>query len=160
MVQPSTSSVKRVNWPVAGGIALIHVGALAAFLPGFFSWSALAVMLSLCVATSAVGISLGFHRMLTHRGLRLVKPLEYLVAILGTLAFQGGPITWVATHRAHHAATDRQGDPHGPDRGFFWSHCAWLFVRSDAVPKGEARSRLVPDLNSQRFYRILDGGIA
>jgi len=113
-------------------------------------------MVALSIATSAIGVSLGFHRMLTHGGLRLVKPLEYFVAILGTLAFQGGPITWVATHRAHHAATDRQGDPHGADRGFFWSHCAWLFVKNDATPNGDERNRLAAELSSQPFYRFLD----
>jgi sn-1 stearoyl-lipid 9-desaturase len=148
--------LKRVNWPVGIGIALIHLGALAAFWPGFFSWSAVGVMAALSVATSAIGVSLCFHRMLTHRGLRLVKPLEYFTAILGTLAFQGGPITWVATHRAHHAATDRDGDPHGADRGFFWSHCEWLFVRNNAVPKADERRRLVPELSGQVFYQVLD----
>jgi stearoyl-CoA desaturase (delta-9 desaturase) len=111
---------------------------------------------ALSITTSAIGISLCFHRMLTHRGLRLAKPLEYVTAIFGTLAFQGGPITWVATHRAHHAATDRAGDPHGADRGFFWSHCEWLFVRNDAVPDGDEKRRLVPELTSKAFYRFLD----
>ena len=91
------------------GLAAVHVGALAIFLPHMFSWSAVIVALVLYYLTGAFGITLGFHRLLTHRSLKLVKPLEYLVAILGTLALQGGPIEWIATHRAHHAHTDRAG---------------------------------------------------
>jgi stearoyl-CoA desaturase (delta-9 desaturase) len=135
---------------------LIHVGALAAFLPALFQWSSVFAMIALCVTTSGFGISLCFHRSLTHRGLRLVKPLEYAAAFLGTLALQGGPITWVATHRAHHAATDREGDPHGADRGFFWSHCEWLLRRNTAVPNEAARPRLVPELAQDPFYQFLD----
>lgn len=141
---------------MAAGIGFIHIAALAALWPGFFTWSAVLVMAVLSVATSAIGVSLCFHRSLTHRGLRLVKPLEYLTAFFGTLAFQGGPITWVATHRAHHAATDREGDPHGADRGFFWSHCEWLLLKNAAIPTGEARRRLAPDLTADPFYRFLD----
>ncbi|GAC1389020.1 MAG: fatty acid desaturase [Vulcanimicrobiaceae bacterium] len=147
---------KKINWPVAGGLGFIHLGALAAFIPSLFSWSAVAVLVVVSVFTSAIGISLCFHRMLTHRGLRVSKPLEYVVAFLGTLAFQGGPITWVATHRTHHAATDREGDPHGADRGFFWSHCEWLLLENSALPTAEDKQRLVPDLLAVPFYRFLD----
>jgi sn-1 stearoyl-lipid 9-desaturase len=147
---------KRTNWPTAIGIGVIHLGALAAFVPALFHWSSVVVMAVLALLTSAFGVSLCFHRTLTHRGLRLARPLEYALALLGTLALQGGPITWVATHRAHHASTDREGDPHGADRGFFWSHVRWLLARNDAVPTDEERSRLAADLESDPFFRFLD----
>ncbi len=73
-------------------------------------------MLVLVYATSGLGISLGFHRLLTHRSLRLAKPLEYIAGLLGTLALQGGPISWVATHRVHHAHSDEDDDPHNAER--------------------------------------------
>ncbi len=148
--------LKKINWPVAVGLTVIHVGALAAFWPGFFSWSGLVVAMLLSCATGGVGITVCYHRSLTHRGLKLVKPLEYATALLGTLAFQGGPISWVATHRAHHAAADREGDPHGMDRGFLWAHMLWMFARNSAVPNAEERRRLAPDLVSDGFYRFLD----
>ena len=113
-------------------------------------------MIGLCVLTSAIGISLCFHRSLTHRGLRIWKPLEYFMAFLGTLSLQGGPITWVATHRQHHAATDRDGDPHGTDKGFFWAHCEWLLKKNSAVPDEAGKVRLAPDLTSDPIYRFLD----
>jgi stearoyl-CoA desaturase (delta-9 desaturase) len=147
---------RSYNWPNTIGLAIIHVGALAAFIPALFSWSAVFVMIGLCVFTSAIGISLCFHRSLTHRGLRIWKPLEYFMAFLGTLSLQGGPITWVATHRQHHAATDRDGDPHGTDKGFFWAHCEWLLKKNSAVPDEAAKVRLAPDLTSDPIYRFLD----
>jgi fatty-acid desaturase len=104
------------------GLLALHLGALAAFVPQFFTWSALGVAVGLYYLTGGIGISLGFHRILTHRSLRCPRWLEYGLAICGTLALQGGPIEWVATHRAHHAHTDREGDPHDVHRGLPWAH--------------------------------------
>lgn len=139
------------------GLLVIHLGALAAFWPPFFHWSALVVFAVLWYATLAVGVSLCFHRMLTHRSLRVPKPLEYAMAVLGTLALEGGPIQWVATHRIHHAHTDREGDPHDARRGLFWSHFEWLYRPNEARPTAEERVRYAPDIVSQPFYRFLDG---
>lgn len=150
------SFVPSVNWGTSSGLILIHLGAIAAFFPAMFSWKAVITAAVLCVLTSAIGVSLCFHRSLTHRGLRLFKPLEYAMAILGTLALQGGPITWVATHRQHHAGTDKEGDPHGADRGFFWSHMGWLFAANRNVPTAEGQERLAGDLTSDPIYRIID----
>jgi fatty-acid desaturase len=152
----SIARKRPINWPTATSLVAIHVAALAALWPGFFRWSSVFAMIGLCIATSAIGISLGFHRMLTHRGLRLAKPLNYIVAFLGTLALQGGPITWVCTHRAHHAATDRDGDPHGTDVGFFWAHCQWLLQKNEMVPTGAERERIAPDLVGDPIYQFLD----
>jgi fatty-acid desaturase len=146
----------RKSWPTAVGLGVIYLGALAGFIPALFHWSSVIVMVVLALSTSAIGVSLCFHRTLTHRGLRLARPLEYAFALLGTLALQGGPITWVATHRAHHASTDREGDPHGADRGFFWSHVQWLLSRNDNIPQDDERRRLAADLVADPFYRFLD----
>jgi stearoyl-CoA desaturase (delta-9 desaturase) len=152
------SSIRRraINWPISIGLGGVHLGALAAFWPGFFSWTAVFLMIGLCIFTSAIGISLGFHRMLTHRGLRLIVPLNYIVAFLGTLALQGGPITWVATHRAHHAAADREGDPHGTNIGFFWAHCEWLLQKNEWVPTAAEKARIAADLINDPIYQLLD----
>ena len=147
---------RAINWPTAIGIVTIHAGALAAFVPALFHWSSVVVLAVTSVLTSALGVSLCFHRTLTHRGIVLARPLEYAMALLGTLALQGGPLTWVATHRAHHASTDSEGDPHGADRGFLWSHVKWLLLRNGNVPTGSDRSRLAADVESVAFYRFLD----
>jgi fatty-acid desaturase len=145
-----------INWPIASSMLFIHIAALAAFVPALFNWSAVFAMLVMMILTGAFGVSLCFHRSLTHRGLKMVKPLEYATALLGTLALQGGPITWVATHRAHHAATDKAGDPHGADRGFLWSHMEWLIRKNADVPTAAERARLAPELVADPFYRFLD----
>jgi sn-1 stearoyl-lipid 9-desaturase len=142
---------------VAGALlVLIHLGALAAFWPGFFSWSAVLVMAVLIYVTGGFGIALGFHRTLTHRSLRLWKPLEYAVSVCGCLALQGSPIEWVATHRIHHAYTDREGDPHDANWGFSWSHFLWMVLPNPNVAIGEERRRYVADLYAEPFYRFLD----
>ena len=66
---------------------------------------------------TAVGITVGFHRLLTHRSFQTPKPLEYTFAVLGSMAVQGPVIAWVADHRKHHAHTDEEGDPHSPHVG-------------------------------------------
>jgi stearoyl-CoA desaturase (Delta-9 desaturase) len=86
---------------------------------------------------TAVGITVGFHRLLTHRSFQTPKPLEYIFAILGSMAVQGPVISWVADHRKHHAHTDEEGDPHSPHvghadgvkgvfSGLWHAHAGWL----------------------------------
>jgi stearoyl-CoA desaturase (delta-9 desaturase) len=144
------------GWATFTGLAIVHLGALCAFIPGTFHWSALIVMVVLYYTTGAWGICLGYHRLLTHRSLKLAKPLEYVTAVLGTLALQGGPIDWIATHRAHHAHTDKEGDPHDIHRGLLWSHFEWLYRPNDAMLSTAEQLRLAPDLAGDRFYRFLD----
>jgi fatty-acid desaturase len=138
------------------GLALVHIGALAIFLPHMFTWSALCVGLVLYYLTGGLGICLGFHRLLTHRSLRVPRPLEYAIAILGTLALQGGPIEWIATHRAHHAHTDKEGDPHSIYRGVRWAHMQWLYKRNDDRLTIAEQQRHAPDLVRDPFYRFLE----
>jgi stearoyl-CoA desaturase (delta-9 desaturase) len=138
------------------GILGIHVGALAAFWPGFFSWSALAATAVVSYVTIALGISLCFHRVLTHRSLRLRKPFEYLFAIFGTLALQGDPIRWVSVHRKHHAHADHQGDPHSIHSGFKWAHMDWIYRHNIALPSNEEMRHFAPDLYAEPFYRALE----
>jgi fatty-acid desaturase len=138
------------------GLLVVHVGALAAFLPHTFAWSALAAAGALYCLTGALGISLGYHRILTHRSLRCPRWLEYALATLGAFSLQGGPITWVATHRVHHANTDREGDPHNARRGMSWSHVEWLYRHNEARPTPAEQRRLVPDLLAVPYYRSLE----
>ncbi|HNG57138.1 MAG TPA: acyl-CoA desaturase [Solirubrobacterales bacterium] len=63
------------------------------------------------------GITIGFHRLLTHRSFQTFKPIEYFLAICGSMAVEGPVNTWVADHRKHHAHTDEEGDPHSPHVG-------------------------------------------
>lgn len=155
MPQPANSKRGKRDYTVGIALAIIHVGALGVFVPAFFSWGAVAVGITLYVVTG-MGITLAFHRLLTHRSLVVSRWIEYPLAILGTLALQGGPIEWVAQHRAHHANTDRDGDPHNSHRGMPWSHVEWLFrSNKDRIPP-EERARWAPDLVKDPFYRTVE----
>lgn len=139
-------------------MSAIHIGALLAFLPGMFHWSAVAAFAVVHYLTGGLGVTLCYHRALTHRGLRLRKPLEQIFALLGALALQGDPIRWVATHRKHHAHSDHEGDPHGRDQGFRWAHMDWLYLDNAAMPTHDEIRRFAPDLYASRFYRALRYG--
>ncbi|HZZ00342.1 MAG TPA: fatty acid desaturase [Candidatus Baltobacteraceae bacterium] len=137
------------------GLFAIHAAALTALLPATFHWSGPVVAAVLVYLTGALGTTLCYHRALTHRGLRMRKPLEYVCAVLGSLALQGDPIRWVATHRKHHAHSDADGDPHGRNVGFRWAHIRWLTRPNGALPTAEELVRYAPELHAQKFYRAL-----
>jgi fatty-acid desaturase len=151
---PMTHGHRR-DYGAAAGLALIHLGALGAVLPAFFEWSAALVALVLYIVT-ALGLSFGYHRLLAHNSLTMWKPLEYAAAFVGGLAFQGGPIDWIATHRAHHANTDRAGDPHNANAGMVWAHVAWIFRTNPSRIEAENVRRWAPDLTERAFYRHLE----
>lgn len=141
------------DWGTVLGILVVHLGALWA--PFQFSWSAVAVCFLLyCVA--GMGITLGFHRLLTHRSYKTPRWLEYLIVLAGSLACQGGPIGWTALHRAHHANADRPGDPHSPSRGFWFAHVGWIFSTPPHKVDPVFRTRMARDLEQHLFYRWLD----
>jgi len=96
-------------------------------------WTSVGIMVGIYLAT-AFGITIGYHRLLTHRAFETYRPIKYLLAILGSMAVQGAVIGWVADHRKHHAHTDEEGDPHSPHvgegsglRGLYHAHVGWLF---------------------------------
>ncbi|MBC9714611.1 acyl-CoA desaturase [Streptomyces sp. TRM66268-LWL] len=115
--------------------------------------------LALYVVTG-LGVTVGFHRGLTHGGYRAVRPVRVALAVAGSMSFQGDVIGWVATHRRHHAFTDRPGDPHSPYRygthlrgqlrGLLHAHVGWLF-RNDPTPP----ARYAPDLLADRDIRAV-----
>ncbi|MBV8113273.1 MAG: fatty acid desaturase [Silvibacterium sp.] len=139
----------RVNWNFAFWLTAFHLAAFAAFF--CFSWSALAVFAVLWIVGQNVGIGMSYHRLLTHRGYTTPKWLEYLLAIFGTLALQGGPIYWVAVHRLHHQLTDRPGDPHSPRDGKWWSHTGWI-LHGTLRNRNALLTRYAPDLTRDSFY--------
>ena len=98
------------------------------------------------------GITVGFHRLLTHQSFKAPTAIRVLFAVAGSMAIQGSVIDWVATHRRHHAYSDRYGDPHSPHvdaaggpvgllKGLWYAHMGWLFSPDATVQKAWA-----PDL--------------
>jgi len=90
------------------------------------SWPDLAILAGMYIA-SAVGIGIGYHRMLTHRGFDAPAPVRAFFLALGSMAVEGPAIEWAATHVKHHAKADQEGDPHSPLEGFWHAHLGWLF---------------------------------
>jgi stearoyl-CoA desaturase (delta-9 desaturase) len=151
---PSTSSKKNIKWPSFLFIASMHVGALASFFT--FNWQAFLLCIVLHWVTGGLGITLCFHRLLTHRSFKVPKFLEYFLAVLGSLACQAGPISWVAAHRLHHAKSDEEGDPHSPLKGFFWAHMGWCLTQNKTIDDYNEYSKLAPDLAKDPVYVFLD----
>src|SRR5881227_2687139 len=121
----------------------------------------LALLVTLYVLT-AIGVTLGYHRMFTHRAFESSRAFRSIVAVMGSMAVQGSVITWVADHRKHHAYTDQDGDPHSPHlsgpgfvgaiKGLWHAHVGWLF---ETVGTAD-RERFAPDLLKDPVMRAVD----
>jgi fatty-acid desaturase len=139
-----------LNWATTIFMTLFHIGAVAALF--MFSWKVFAVTVVLYWMCTGWGISLGYHRLHTHRSYAISKPFEYLFAVCGALTLEGGPISWVATHRVHHQHSDKPGDPHTPRDGAWWAHMGWLLWGETMHNNTRAMSKYAPDLAKDRFY--------
>jgi stearoyl-CoA desaturase (Delta-9 desaturase) len=129
---------------------------LAVIAAGILSWNSLLhwtdlAIFSVMYVVVGLGVTIGFHRLLTHRSFATYKPIGYALAVAGSMAVQGPVICWVADHRKHHAHTDEEGDPHSPHvghgtgvvgsiKGLWWAHLGWLLDRhGQADPRRYAR---------------------
>lgn len=148
----ATSTKPQINWVNTLFFIFLHIGALFALLPSNFSWTAVGVGLFLYWLTGGLGVTLGFHRLVTHRSFQTPKWLEYLLVFFGTLACEGGPIEWVGTHRMHHLHSDTEEDPHDSNRGFWWSHMGWLIFQSPTQPEVP---RFTKDIADDPVYQFL-----
>ena len=117
---------------------LAFIAAIVLLWNRYVGWSDLVVLGDHVRRSPGLGITIGYHRLLTHRSFQTYKPVEYLFATLGSMAVQGPVIAWVADHRKHHAHTDEEGDPHSPHvghgdgfvgalHGLWYAHMGWLF---------------------------------
>ena len=162
MTHTMTRSTKLAN---LGAVVIPFLATLAAIL---LFWNRvvggtdLAILAAMYVVTAG-GITVGFHRMLTHRSFRTHKATEYLFAMIGSMAVQGSVIAWVADHRKHHAHTDVEGDPHSPHvghgdglggvlGGLWHAHTGWLLSE-----QGRADwKRYAPDLYEDQGMRRIN----
>jgi stearoyl-CoA desaturase (Delta-9 desaturase) len=121
---------------------------------GWLGWSDVVILLVM-YAVSGHGITVGFHRLFTHKAFKPNRVVKVAFAIAGSLAVQGPVIRWVADHRKHHKFSDRDGDPHSPWRygtsikaltkGFLYAHMMWLFN-----PEQTPQRKYAPDLMKDR----------
>ncbi|MGB6682357.1 MAG: fatty acid desaturase [Candidatus Acidiferrum sp.] len=142
-----------VNWTTTLFMLAFHVGAIAALF--FFTWKGLALAVFLWWVAGSLGIGMGYHRLLTHRGFKTPKWMEYFLTICGTLALEGGPIAWVATHRVHHQNTDKEGDPHSPRDGGLWAHMGWILTGQAMHSNAKELLPYVPDLRKDKFHMVI-----
>ena len=140
----------EINWVTASAMAIFHLGAIAALF--FFTWKAFFVACLLWWVSGSLGIGMGYHRLLTHRGYKTPKWVEYFLTLCATLALEGGPIFWVATHRIHHQYSDENGDPHSPRDGKWWAHMGWILTGKSMHHDTTTLARYVPDLAKDKFH--------
>ncbi len=145
----------KLNWPTVIAFSAFHLLALGTVF-FLWNWTAIAVAAVLYWVCIGWGIGMGYHRLHTHRSYKVPKWMEYLFAICGALTLQGGPISWVATHRVHHQLSDKQGDPHSPREGGWWSHIIWMTVGDAMHNNTTVTSKYAPDLAKDPFYRWLN----
>ncbi|BAZ81061.1 MAG: acyl-CoA desaturase [Sphaerospermopsis kisseleviana] len=148
----ATSTKLKINWVNTLFFIGLHIGALFALIPSNFSWRAVGVALFLYWVSGGLGVTLGFHRLVTHRSFQTPKWLEYFLVFCGTLTCEGGPIEWVGIHRIHHLHSDTANDPHDSNKGFWWSHLGWMIYHSPAhaeVP------RFTKDISDDPVYQFL-----
>jgi stearoyl-CoA desaturase (Delta-9 desaturase) len=145
------------------GVFVPFLGLLAAIVllwQAWVDWIDLSILAGTYLMFG-LGITVGFHRLLTHRSFQTHKPVEYGFAVVGSMALQGGVLDWVADHRKHHAHTDEEGDPHSPHvghgsglLGLWHAHTGWLFeTHGQADWKKYARD-LYEDPGMKRLNRL------
>ncbi len=139
-----------ISWVTTIFMAIFHVLAITALF--FFSWKGLFAAVVLYVVAINIGIGMCYHRLLTHRGYKVPRWLEHVLAVCGTLALEGGPIFWVGTHRVHHQHSDHEGDPHSPQEGTFWAHMGWIMSGQSLHSSTAILNRYAPDLSRDSFY--------
>ena len=149
----------RVNWKNVTIIASFHLLAIPALFT--FSWPNVAALIIGNWIVGSLGVGLGWHRLLTHRGFKAPKWLEYVLSTLATMSIQDSPDKWVATHRMHHAFTDTDKDPHSIKPGFWWAQIGWIVWGTAQDHDQAPLKRYVPDLINDpvhvlisRFYYV------
>ena len=142
-----------ISWFTTLIMIAFHVGAVAALF--MFSWKALALAVFLWWVSGSLGIGMSYHRLLTHRGYKTYKWVEYFLTLCGTLALEGGPFFWVAIHRVHHQNTDKEGDPHSPQDGGFWAHMGWIMTGRAMHNNSPELLPYIPDLRKDKFHAFI-----
>jgi fatty-acid desaturase len=138
------------------GFIVCHLLAALALVPWLFSWTGVVVLAAGMYVFGILGINLGFHRLIAHRGFSCPLWLEHSFAILGTCCLQFSPGFWVAVHRRHHRFADDGEDPHSPLRSFAWAHFGWLLRRPPDMKPGPMTARYAKDVMRDPLYAKLE----
>jgi stearoyl-CoA desaturase (delta-9 desaturase) len=169
--QPGRDDIQPVANETVDRIATGTVTVIPFVALGVVAWQAWSnslywsdvVVFAIMYALTGIGITVGFHRHLTHRAFKAKKPVRVALAIMGTAAIEGPVTAWVADHRKHHAFADADGDPHSPHvghsggfrgalKGLLHAHVGWLFIHDERGSK----QRYAPDLLADPAIRFVD----
>ncbi len=153
---PEATQPLKILWQYVIVLSSVHLVALYALVPWFFTWSGLVLAILGHFVFGMMGITIGYHRLLTHRGFTCPKWFEHSLAILGMCNLQDSPARWVAIHRMHHQHSDDQPDPHSPLVNFLWGHVGWVVCRHRDLDRTSHYERYVRDLLRDPFYLRLE----
>jgi stearoyl-CoA desaturase (delta-9 desaturase) len=152
----SLHGARQLDWFYVGGVAALHLLALLALLPWFFSWTGVLLVPLGMYVFGTIGVCVGFHRLLTHRSFSCPRWLERTFVLLGACCLMESPPYWVAVHRRHHQFADDDRDPHSPLKSFLWSHFGWYLVRIDPKSRVELLQRYAKDVMRDPLYAFLE----
>ena len=141
---------ERINWGSSAPFLLFHALPLLAFVTGITARAL--VIGAVLYVVRMFAITAGYHRYFSHRSYRVSRPVQLVLAFVGTTAAQKGPLWWAAHHRAHHRFSDTDDDLHSPQKGFWWSHVGWFLCDR----YGGTDLATVPDLARYPELRFLD----
>lgn len=150
----------RIVTLLAVVVPIFGLVAAGALMWGYgFHWVELGLLIGMYLAT-AIGITVGYHRYFTHRSFETVTPVQFMLAVLGSMAFQGPMLTWVAVHRRHHQHSDQADDPHSPHahgggirgllKGLWHAHLGWMFK-----PPGFHIGSYVRDFDQRPWLKVV-----
>jgi len=161
--RPETGMTAAERNANLAGVVVPFLGVLAAIAllwNSWVDWTDIGIMVAMYLLT-AIGVTVGFHRMLTHRAFQTYPFIERTFAVLGSLSVQGSVLDWVADHRKHHAHTDVEGDPHSPHighghgfSGFWHAHAGWLMETQGQADWKKYASDLYEDPAMRRIGRM------
>ena len=154
--RPEATEPRKILWQHVFVLSAVHLISLLALVPWLFTWSGLTVAILGHFVFGMLGITIGYHRLLTHRGFTCPKWFEYALATMGMFNLQDSPARWVAIHRLHHRFSDQQGDTHSPLVNFFWGHVGWILYRHKDTVRTIRYAKYVPDLLRDPYYRRLE----
>jgi len=149
---PLPPSQRKLKMGTTSFMLVMHVGAVFALLPRFWSWQAL-VAFGVLYWVTVLGVTLGLHRLVAHRSFEAPRWVERLLVLMGTLACQSSPVEWVGLHRHHHKYSDQPNDHHDAGRGLWWAHSEWMLHE---IPALEHIDRFAGDMRRDPLYHWLD----
>ncbi len=150
---PRYATLQSLDYPKVIAFLTVHLFVL--FSPFFFSAAGLALCLCMIIVLAQFGLVLGYHRLLAHRSFCVPRSVKYMLAVCGTLALQGGPVSWVAVHRLHHRTSDQVRDPHSPLVSFLWAYFLWAFFHHPEL-HNKNKWRLAEDIHNDCTLRFLE----